>query len=187
MTFNPSPLAARSAPAGTLFYQMGAAGAQRVPAPAVDVAPSLVRGRASGDRLALSGVSRWMADLGQRTEDERAAGGIAPERTDIEALVRRRFLAEGGADATALAPYGPGGPDDRRRRSPYAGSADAAFLEYASSRPARGGRSSAPDATIDQPDGGFKVRRGWDMAQVSGAALRMLALYGESVGVAKAA
>jgi hypothetical protein len=187
MTLDPSALAARAAPAGTLFYQMGTAGAQRVPAPAVDVAPSLVRGRASGDRLALSGVSRWMADLGQRTEDERAARGMAPERADIEALVRRRFLAEGGTDATALAPYGPGGPDDRRRRSPYAGSADAAFLEYAGSRPAHGGRGSAPDATIDQPDGGFKVRRGWDMAQVSGAALRMLALYGESVGVAKAA
>lgn len=189
MTTDPALTGLRAAAThATLFYQMGAAGAARVPAPQVDVAPGLVRDRASGDRLALSGVARWMSNLGERSADESAARGEAASRAVIESRVRRLFAAEMGGDVAASAVYGPGGPDDRRQRSPYAGSADAAFHDFAdAARPRAALRGGAADASLAASDGGFMVRRGTDMARVSGAAVRMLALYGDAAGAALAA
>ncbi len=191
--------AARAALSGTLFYYVGAAGAQRIPAAPVEVAPTLVRDRAAGDRIALSGVGRWLSDTANRAQDESAAAGEGWDRQNLEARVRSRFLDEGGADVADLAGYGPGGPDDRRRRSPYAGSADAALLDFASARAARDARQgqamgkaaegvAGPATIVDGiPPGGWTLRRGPDVAAISGMALRLLGLYGDAAEAAKAA
>jgi hypothetical protein len=191
MTIDTTASAMRSAPVGTLFYQMGAAGAQRVPAPQVDVAPALVQSQTQGDRLAISGVARWMSSTGERSEQASADRGQTATRAAIEAQVRQALAREIGSDPASLAPYGPGGPGDRRRRSPYAGSADAALLDFAAAQASRAGRGAgqagAPDAAFDEADGGFSVRRGADLARISGTAIRLLAIYGEAAGAAKAA
>jgi hypothetical protein len=188
-----------SRPAGTLFYQVGAgSGASRVRPIETDVARSLVQERAGGDRIALSGVGRWLARSAEAAQDTGTAGAF--DRAALESAVRSQFLAEGGADLTALANYGPGGPDDRRRRSPYAGSADAALLDFAAARASREARRgdglasvaaeqvSGPASLVDgMPPGGWTLRRGPDLAAVSGAALRLLGLYGEAAAAVKAA
>lgn len=188
-------------PAGTLFYQVGAGSASRVRPIETEVARSLVQERAGGDRIALSGVGRWLARTAETAQDTGTADAAGRfDRAALETAVRTRFLAEGGADLTSLASYGPGGPDDRRRRSPYAGSADAALLDFAAARASREARrgdgmasaaaeqvSGAASLLDGVPPGGWTLRRGPDLAAVSGAALRLLGLYGEAAAAVKAA
>lgn len=172
--------ALRQALTGALLYRVGGgASARPAAATASPVAATLVRERAGGDRVALSGVSRWLAATAENTGREAAREGRVIEAEALEIAVRSRFVRESGVDLDALQPYGPGGADDRRRRSPYAGAADGVLLDFVAARPASGSATgaTAPPAGTELADGGRLYERGADRAVVSGAALRLQRLY----------
>lgn len=171
--------ALRQALTGALLYRVGAGASARPSAPSASaVAATLVREREGGDRVALSGVSRWLAATAEETERESAREGRAVEAAALEATVRRRFVRESGVDLDALQPYGPGGAGDRRRRSPYAGAADGVLFDFVAARP-EARRADAPGSPVatELADGGRLFERGTDRALVSGAALRLQRRY----------
>lgn len=171
--------ALRQALAGALLYRVGAGATTRPADPTTTaVAATLVRERDGGDRVALSGVGRWLAATADETEREAARQGQVTEAAAHEATVRRRLVRESGVDLEALQPYGPGGAGDRRRRSPYAGAADGVLLEFVAARAgARTPGIGGGPEVAELADGGRLYERGADRARVSGAALRLQRLY----------